>query len=50
MSGPGALSYAEIDAWARLTDTHIEPWEVEAIKAMDRAFLAAVAKMASKQR
>ena len=35
--GVAPLSYAEVDAWARRTRTDIEPWEVEALMAIDAA-------------
>lgn len=45
LSGPGTLTYTEIAAWAALTGHIPRPWEVDAIKAMDRAYLASVAKI-----
>lgn len=33
------IAYTEIEAWARLTGAEPEPWEVMAIKAMDKAML-----------
>lgn len=39
------LSFSEIAAWAGLTGSAPRPWEVEALKAMDRAYLASVAKI-----
>ena len=35
--GPKALSYAEIDAFARLTDRNVEPHEVDALLQLDLA-------------
>ena len=29
------ISYQEIEAWSRLTGTHIEPWEVAALKRIE---------------
>lgn len=46
-SGPGPLTFGEIAAWAGLTGARPHPWEVETIKAMDRAFLASVAKIST---
>lgn len=34
------LSYAEIEAWSRLTDTPIRPFEVAVIKRLDSEFRA----------
>jgi hypothetical protein len=39
--GIGALSYVEIDAWARLGGIVPTPLEVDILRAMDRAQLAA---------
>jgi len=35
-----ALSYSEIDAWQRLTNTTISPFELSVIKALDSAFIS----------
>lgn len=45
MGDPGALTFSEIDAWARLTLATPEHWEVMAIKQMDTAFLTAYGKL-----
>jgi hypothetical protein len=37
--GPGAISYLEIEAWARLTDRAPSPYEVALIRALDNIFL-----------
>lgn len=42
--GPAALSYRDIDAWMRVTGERPLPWEVAAIVALDRAYLAHAAK------
>lgn len=34
------ISYAEIEAWSRLTDTRPTPWEVSILVRLDDAFLA----------
>jgi len=36
--GPSALTYAELDAWARLTRQEPTPWEIETLRAIDVAF------------
>lgn len=46
-SNAGPLSFSEIAAWAGLTGSAPRPWEVEALKAMDRAYLASVAKIST---
>jgi len=38
--GPNPLAWTEIDAWARLTGTLLEPWEVRAIREIDDVILA----------
>lgn len=41
--GPNAITWSEMDAYCRLTGTALDPWEVEAIRALDEAFLDAAA-------
>lgn len=40
--GPSAISYAEIDAFARLTGAEPTPFEVDVLRALDREYLATV--------
>lgn len=40
MNGPLPLSFVEIKAYGELKDINFEPWEIDAIKIMDRAFLS----------
>ncbi len=35
------LSYSEIEAWARLTDQAVTPWETRVIRAIDDTFMDA---------
>lgn len=42
--GPMTLSWSDIEAWARLTSTHLSPYEVLTLRSMDAAFLFAYAK------
>jgi hypothetical protein len=35
--GPQAFTYVELEAWTRLADETLAPWEVEGIMAMDVA-------------
>lgn len=37
MDGAAPLSYATIEAWSRLTDTRVEPHEVDALLMLDAA-------------
>lgn len=39
-SGPMPISYAEIEAWSRLTRSRAKPEEIQMIVAMDNAFLS----------
>ena len=34
-SGPAPITFEQIKAWKDLTETSIEPWEIEAIKRVD---------------
>lgn len=38
-SGPNALTYTEIKAWMELTNEHLSPRDIEAIKKLDTAYL-----------
>lgn len=38
--GPVPLSFAEIDAWARLNARVLHPFELRALRALDAAWLA----------
>ena len=44
MVGPKPLSYSEIQAWSQLTKIDPTAWEVQAIKAIDRVFIAEAGK------
>ena len=44
------ISYLELQAYADVTDIRFEPWEVDLIKVMDRAFLEAVAELVNKEK
>jgi hypothetical protein len=43
-SGPNAISYSEISSWIALTGNGVSPDDVAALRAMDAAYLNAVAK------
>jgi hypothetical protein len=38
--GPGPIGYTEIAAWAGLRGLRLTPWEVEALTALDHAWMA----------
>lgn len=42
--GPSPLSYRELTDWSTLTGQRLEPWEVRAVMAVDRAYMASVAE------
>lgn len=42
--GPNPISFAELDAYSRLTAQAFDPWEIEAIRALDDAYLTEAAK------
>lgn len=37
--GPSRISFAEIDAYQRVTGTMLKPWEIAAIRRADKAFI-----------
>jgi hypothetical protein len=39
--GPAPLSWADIEAWSRVTGTPVDPWEARAIRAIDDAIIEA---------
>jgi hypothetical protein len=43
-SGPLPISYQEIDAWQRMTQNTLLPWEIEAVKRLDAVYLRVVNK------
>lgn len=38
--GPNRITFGEIDAYQRVTGTVMKPWEIEAIRRADRAYIA----------
>jgi hypothetical protein len=36
--GPLGITYGEISAYAKLMDCHFEPWEVMALREVDKTF------------
>lgn len=37
--GPCRITFAELDAYQRVTGTRLKPWEVEALRRADRAYM-----------
>ncbi|SKA26297.1 phage tail assembly chaperone [Consotaella salsifontis] len=44
MTGPNPISFAEIEAWARLRRLPLQPHHVEILRAMDAAWIEAAQK------
>ena len=44
MNGPSALTWGDLDAWARLTKRSPTPWDFHALCAVDDAFFASAVK------
>lgn len=42
--GYNPIAYVEIDAWSRLMQLRLDPWEIEALRALDDAFIESTAK------
>lgn len=42
--GPNPITYAELDAYCRLTAAGLDAWEVGAVRALDDAYLASLAE------
>lgn len=41
--GPNPIGFADIQAWAILTDNPLAPWEVRAVRMLDDAYLESLA-------
>ena len=46
--GPSAIPSLEIELWQRQSGVRLTPWEIDTIKAMDRASRAAMAEAAAR--
>lgn len=46
MAGPARITFTDISAWQDVTGTHLEAWEIAAIRAADSAYLTYAAKVA----
>lgn len=44
MSGAARISFADIDAYQRVSGTVLQPWEVDAIRGADSAYLSVQAE------
>lgn len=49
MNGPMPITYTEIKAYNELTDAALEPWEVDAIRLMDRVFIQETSMIINKE-
>jgi hypothetical protein len=49
MSGPEPLQPTQIEAWLRLNDVTLTPWEVELVEVMDLTLLNSVNSTANKE-
>jgi hypothetical protein len=38
-SGPNPITYEQIKAWKELTETPIDPWEIQAVIRLDRVYM-----------
>jgi len=38
-SGPNPITYEQIKAWKELTDTPMDPWEIQAVVQLDRVYM-----------
>jgi hypothetical protein len=43
-AGPRRISYGEVEAYCRLQGLALDPWEVDALMAMDAGFMAGLAE------
>jgi hypothetical protein len=41
-NGPLPITYQEIDAWLRLTNNRLFPWEIEVVKKLDAVYMRVV--------
>jgi hypothetical protein len=48
--GGTGITYAEIDAWGRLYNVSLDPWELEAILKVDSVYLAVAAEVEAKRK
>jgi hypothetical protein len=48
MAGPARITFADLDAWQRVTGSRLQAWEIAAIHKADNAYLAQAAKAVAK--
>lgn len=48
-NGPLPINYTELKAYADLSDDEFEPWEVDAIRLLDAAFIDEFSKLLNKE-
>lgn len=48
-NGPSPISFAEVEAWARLNGYPLRPWHVAVIRAMDSALIRAFGEEVKRQ-
>lgn len=46
MAGPARIGFGDILAWQTVTGSTLEPWEIEAIRKADDAYISHCAKVA----
>lgn len=42
--GPARITFVDIDAWQRVNGVTLRPWQIEAIRRADNAYLASLPK------
>lgn len=47
--GPARIGFADIDAWQRVRGVTLAPWQVDAIRRADEAYLSAISKRGKEQ-
>lgn len=47
--GPLPISFVDMDAWQRVMQYQLDPWEVEAVRMIDNAYLAVEAETPDKR-
>lgn len=46
--GPARITFADIDAWQRVTGFELAPWELSAVRAADGAYFDSIANQRKK--
>lgn len=50
MGGPEPIGWPEIQAYVALAEVELEPWEVDAVRALDLAFMEEMSARAERDR